>query len=113
MSFYIGDAAVHNVPLSFLAQEEAELQAEVRALRRAFGQLAREILILIINAILRAMGLGEFIGPLDGAITAVENALLDIPKGNIQGLVTNLGNLGTNIQEIIDTILNGLGIPGV
>jgi len=112
MSFFIGDPEVHNTPFSVLAQEEAELQAEARAIRRAFGQLAREILLLVINAILRAMGLGAFVGPLDGAITALENALTDIPNGNIHGLVTNLGALATDIQQIIDTILNGLGFPG-
>jgi hypothetical protein len=112
MSFFIGDPEVHNTPFSVLAQEEAELQAEARAIRRAFGQLAREILLLVINAILRAMGLGAFVGPLDGAITALENALTDIPNGNIHGLVTNLGALATNIQQIIDTTLNGLGFPG-
>jgi hypothetical protein len=112
MSFFIGDPEVHKTPFAVLAQEEAELQAEARAIRRAFAQLAREILILVINAILRALGLGAFVGPLDGAITALENALLDIPKGNIHGLVTNLGDLATSTQQIIDTILNGLGIPG-
>src|SRR6516164_4507889 len=112
MSFIIGDPEVHQTPFSVLAQEEAELQAEARAIRRAFGQLAREILLLVINAILRAMGLGAFVGPLDGAITALENALTDIPNGNIHGLATNLGTLATSIQQIIDTILNGLGIPG-
>jgi len=113
MSFYIGDAAVHNVPLSFLAQEEAELQAEVRALRRAFGQLAREILILLINAILRAMGLGEFIGPLDSAINAVENALLDIPKGNVTGLVDSLATISLDIAQIIEEIVQALEAAGV
>jgi hypothetical protein len=112
MSFFIGDPAVHNTPFAVLAQEEAELRAEAAAIRRAFGQLAREILLLVINAILRAMGLGAFAGPLDGAITALENALVDIPKGNIHGLVTNLGALATSIQQIIDTTLNGLGFPG-
>jgi len=112
MSFFIGDPDIHQNPLAVLAQEEAVLRAEAAAIRRAFGQLAREILLLVINAILRALGLSAFIGPLDGAITALENALLDIPKGNISGLITNLGDLGTNIQQIIDTILNGLGIPG-
>ena len=112
MSFFIGDPGVHNTPFAVLAQEEAELRAEAAAIRRAFGVLAQEILMLVINRILRAMGLGAFTGPLDGALTALENALLDIPKGNIHGLVTNLANLATSIQQIIDTTLNGLGFPG-
>jgi hypothetical protein len=112
MSFYIGDAHVHDTPFAFLAQEEAELRAEVAAIRRAFGLLAQEILMLVINRILRAMGLGAFTGPLDGALTALENALLDIPKGNVNGLVNSLSILTVDIAQILDQIAQALQVAG-
>ena len=112
MSFYIGDAQVHNTPFAVIAQEEAELRAEVAAIRRAFGALAAEILLLVINRILRAMGLGDFTGPLDGALTALENALLDIPKGNVTGLVTQLATIAQDIQQILDEIAQALEAAG-
>jgi hypothetical protein len=113
MSFYIGDAHVHDTPFAVLAQEEAELQAEIAAIRRAFGQLAREILILVINAILRAMGLSNFAGPLDSAVNALENALLDIPKGNVTGLVDSLSTIGGDIAYILQELAKALVVAGV
>jgi hypothetical protein len=111
MSFYIGDAAVHTTPFAVIKQEEAALEAEVAGLRRAFGQLAREILILLINAILRALGLSAFAGPLDAAITALENALLAIPHINITSILGG-ANLGADLQAIVDALANVLGFPG-
>lgn len=54
------------------------------------------------DAILAALGLGGVVPTANNIITDVYNALLDIPQGNISGLVSSL-------QDILTTIIGALG----
>lgn len=65
----------------------------------------------LVNAILSALGLGGAIPTADNIITDVYNALLDIPQGNISGLVGSLEDLGSQIESLLVSILKSFGIP--
>lgn len=56
----------------------------------------------LVNAILAAFGLSSVIPTADDIVTDAYNALLDIPQGNISGLVSSL-------ESILTTIIGGLG----
>ncbi|WP_077104094.1 hypothetical protein [Mycobacterium terramassiliense] len=82
-----------------------ELRVELGILEQVLGQLANQILLGLVNAVLNALGLGAFAGPLDTMLanfeTAVENHL-----------VTPLQGAANEIQSIIDAIANALGLTG-
>ena len=111
---------IHNVPQSTVTNSSAlfsPAQIETFAL-----QLFNAFALTVINAILSALGLSQFEGPIDQAILALESALQGIPQDNILGLGNLAGTvsvielalstISAAIGNVVDTITNVLGITG-
>lgn len=103
--------AIHNDSINVQALEQAALQ-ELTTLTQIFETFANQIILMVLNAVLRAFGLGAFAGPIDGVVSELEGLLEAIPSGNIQAILGSL-NLGADVQAIVDSVANALGISGV
>ncbi|RAV17519.1 hypothetical protein DQP57_00400 [Mycobacterium colombiense] len=98
------DPSIHNDPTTPQQLPSFNLQP----LLKMFADIPAEIIELIVNAVLSAFGLGRITGSVDDLVNQLENALLDIPQGNIAGLVEALAQAGS---DIIDAIVGALGGP--
>ncbi|WP_136244762.1 hypothetical protein [Mycobacterium intracellulare] len=63
------------------------------------------------DAILAALGLGGVVPTANNIITDVYNALLDIPQGNISGLIGSLEDIGSQFEQLLVSILKSFGVP--
>ena len=109
----------------------AELKEAIHLIEKLLARLAHDILIGVVNAILRALGLGEFVGPVDSLLgmlghleTQIRNLVAN-PLGTLQSDISQLiggaggtvigdvVNLFEEIKKLLDEILKALGLIGV
>lgn len=94
------DPSVHTDPTAS-TDDAAELASARQTLQSALSGLPAEIVELIVNAILSALGLGSATGTVDDILTALFDALSDIPQGNISGLEADLGTAFTTAMQAL------------
>jgi hypothetical protein len=83
-----------------------ELRATIHLLEKLLARLAHDILIGVVNAILRALGLGEFVGPVDSLI-----GMLGHLEAQIRSFIANpLATLQSDINQLIGGVPGGVGI---
>lgn len=97
------DPSIHHDPT---AQQDSQAQIEqaAAALKATFALIVPQIIQLIVNAVLQAVGLGKIEGPVDNLLTALENALHNFPAGNLVGDIPD-------IRTLIDGVVGGSGHP--
>ena len=87
-----------------------ELRQTLYLLEKLLSQLAHDIIIGVINAILNGLGLGSFAGPVDALLTHLQAQITNLisnPIGTFQSdFNTLIGGIGgTGIQDVVNLLL--------